>query len=632
MQAIASLHREARRDPARSDELFARACALLPPQPLKIQIQTTTRCNAACAMCPYPLVTAEPGFEHAVMEDGRYRRILDDLRGQPIERLSLFLMNEPLLDRRLAPWIALARQALPRTTLGLFSNGAALDVARARALAAAGLDELCVSVHGFTAETYERVMAGLSYERMRRNLDDVLAIADAGELGAMRIQIVTGDVPEVAGTQALAPLRYRDRTLVKAFSNERSAVGVAADLPSTVTAAAESGPCQRLFVKLYILATGEAVLCNVDWRRTVVLGRVGDPEGASIGEVWRGERYTEIPARALHRPLCPGADLCALRLRDRGGPRMTPLRGQTVLVTGAGGFIGSVVVRQLAGHDARVRAWLGPAPSPDLVGPPPGVAVAFGDIADRGVLDQQLAGAACVYHLAGPPSAVASFTAAAEYLRVHAVGTATLLERSIAAGVRRLVYVSSAEVYGPATGLVAEDDPVAPRSPYGMAKLAAEQCIASCAGAAGLQATIVRPFSIYGRGAPAGSLVASIVAAVTRGESPALADLRPVRDYCHVEDAADGIVRAGWREGTAVRSYNLASGRGRSVLEVARTILEAAGREDLEICERASDRPPAALTLALVGDPARARDELGFRAEITFEAGIRRLLRQREEG
>jgi len=294
MAEVAALRRAALADPSRASELFARACACLPALPLKIQIQTTTRCNAACGMCPYPIVTREPGFEHGVMDEARYRRILAQLRGGPVERLSLFLMNEPLLDRRLADWIGQARAALPRTTLGLFSNGAALDVARAQALAAAGLDELCVSVHGFDPETYERVMAGLSYARMRNNLDDVLAAADDGALGGLRIQLVTGDLPEVAATRALAPPRYRARTLLKAFSNERTAVGVAPGLPSSASAGADDAPCQRLFVKLYILANGDCVLCNVDWRRTVVLGRAGDEGGATIADIWRGIPYTAV--------------------------------------------------------------------------------------------------------------------------------------------------------------------------------------------------------------------------------------------------------------------------------------------------------------------------------------------------
>jgi hypothetical protein len=135
-------------------------------------------------------------------------------------------------------------------------------------------------------------MAGLSFARLQRNLDEVLAAADAGELGAMAVHIVTGDVPEVARTRDLAPLRYRGRILMKSFSNERAAVGVAPGLPSSPASDADA-PCQRPFVKLYVLSNGDCVMCNVDWRRTVILGRVGEP-GAQIGEVWTGERYTAV--------------------------------------------------------------------------------------------------------------------------------------------------------------------------------------------------------------------------------------------------------------------------------------------------------------------------------------------------
>jgi hypothetical protein len=308
MREIGSLQRAAEREPARQAELFEAACALLPPLPLKVQIQTTTRCNAACAMCPYPVVTQEPDFEHAVMSEERFLRILGDLRQGGVERLSLFLMNEPLLDRRLPRWLRRAREALPDCVLGLFTNGAALDGRRARELAEAGLDELCVSVHGYDAATYERVMAGLSYARTRRNLDEVLEAAEAGQLGGMRIQLVTGDVPEVAATRELAPLRYRGRIVLKAFSNERTAVGVAPGMSTTdretvsrgvtVSATRVGGDggeaCQRPFVKLYILTTGDCVLCNVDWRRTVLLGRVGDRDGPSVADVWRGGPCTAV--------------------------------------------------------------------------------------------------------------------------------------------------------------------------------------------------------------------------------------------------------------------------------------------------------------------------------------------------
>jgi UDP-glucose 4-epimerase len=303
------------------------------------------------------------------------------------------------------------------------------------------------------------------------------------------------------------------------------------------------------------------------------------------------------------------------------------LRGQPVLVTGAGGFLGAALVRRLVELEASVRALVGPAAASDLQAPPPGVAVSYGDVTERRALDRLFDGVACVYHLAGPPSVVESFVEPERTQQVHTGGTALVLERCIAAGVARLVYVSSAEVYRTARWLVAEDHRREPRSPYGAAKLAAEVMLESCAALGGVQATILRPFSVYGPGASPRSLIASLVAAVARGEPPRVADPTPVRDYCFVSDAVEAIVLASGREGSATRAYNVASGRGISVEDVARAVLRVAGRSDLEVLIGAPDRPPGAMVHALIGDPTRAQAELGFRTEIAFDAGLDHTLR-----
>jgi hypothetical protein len=266
--------------------------ALIPAFPLKIQIQTTTRCNAACVMCPYDSVTSEPGFVHHQMDEALYLEILAQLRERDVERLSLFLMNEPLLDVRMAEWVGLARQALPDVTLGLFTNGSPLTPSLARRLAASGLDELCISFHGFDPGTYEHVMKGLSYERGRRNVEQVLELHRAGELGDMHLQLITGDLPEIALSSA-DPL-LRGYIQLKPFSNERSVTGVPADPPIEAIPASHNGICQRPFVKLYILTNGDCVMCNVDWRRTVVLGRISrEPEG-QIASIWKNGRYRAL--------------------------------------------------------------------------------------------------------------------------------------------------------------------------------------------------------------------------------------------------------------------------------------------------------------------------------------------------
>jgi hypothetical protein len=287
------------------------------PFPPKIQIQTTTRCNAACGMCPYPVVTGEAGFAHEEMSLARYEAILAQLAGRPVERLSLFLMNEPLVDKRLPDWIGRARAALPEATLGLFTNGSALTGGVAWRLAAAGLGELSVSVHGFDRETYEAVMAGLSFARLERNLREVFELRAAGDLGSLRIQLVTGDVPDIRASLDRAPPALREHALLKAFSNERALVGADMPVPSSLKrprAAALSPLCHRPFVKLYVLASGQCVLCNCDWRRTVVLGRVGErPDDATVEAVWQGARYRDVrhqlfTGRHARGLLCTGCD------------------------------------------------------------------------------------------------------------------------------------------------------------------------------------------------------------------------------------------------------------------------------------------------------------------------------------
>jgi nucleoside-diphosphate-sugar epimerase len=305
-------------------------------------------------------------------------------------------------------------------------------------------------------------------------------------------------------------------------------------------------------------------------------------------------------------------------------------RAATVLVTGAGGFLGSAVVRRLVRQEIPVRALAGPIEEEGrLVPPPPGVESVHGDIEDGALLDDVIDGVACVYHLAGPPSVAESFAAPARTLRIHAAATAAVVERCVAAGVPRIVYVSSAEVYrAGGVGRVDESHPRSPRSPYGIAKLAAELVVEAYAGPR-LQASIVRPFSVYGPGASPRSLVATLVEAVRAGRTPRVADTRPVRDYCFVDDVADAIVACGGRGGPAARAFNVASGRGVSVAELARTLMRVAGHPDLTIEETGADRPPSAMTLELIGDPERARSELGFSACTSLEDGLASTLRAR---
>jgi nucleoside-diphosphate-sugar epimerase len=299
------------------------------------------------------------------------------------------------------------------------------------------------------------------------------------------------------------------------------------------------------------------------------------------------------------------------------------LERKTVLVTGAGGFIGSAVVRVMAGSVGSVRALLGP---PGFSGPVPGPSVLStrAEIDDLSAMTALAEGADIVVHLAGPPGVGASFEAAPHYARVHVAGTATVLEACRRAGVTRLVYISSAEVYGlPADDPVPEDHRLQARSPYAAAKIGAERLAESFVLAYGLDVVVLRPFSIYGPSLSPGSLVGTVLRQALSGGPIIVADPRPVRDYCYVDDLAEAIVLAVSAPVHGYHTFNVGSGTGSSVHDVAATILRLVGREAEIVVDRSRRRPGGTDILRLVADTSRAKSGLGWSASTSLEVGLR---------
>lgn len=224
------------------------------------------------------------------MERETFHRIVDQIQGRGVERTSLFLMNEPLLDHRLEEFTAYLKQREPRTSALVFTNGVLLTGDRALSLAAAGLDEIDISVTGFDRETYEKVMPGTDYDTVMDNLRRVGRLHGEGRLGDMTVKVVGLTVP---GAEAGAK-RFEEKTglpvYMKPVTNRAGLIdtdklGGGGEKTDVLT------QCQRPFVKAYVLYNGDMVLCNCDWMRTTIIGNVAK---ATLEELWLGKAMMDI--------------------------------------------------------------------------------------------------------------------------------------------------------------------------------------------------------------------------------------------------------------------------------------------------------------------------------------------------
>jgi UDP-glucose 4-epimerase len=303
-----------------------------------------------------------------------------------------------------------------------------------------------------------------------------------------------------------------------------------------------------------------------------------------------------------------------------------PADGARVLVTGGAGYIGSVVAALLLENGYRVTV-LDDLSTGHRVAVPHGAEFVEGRIHDTAakVLDSSFS---AVLHFAAFSQVGESVAKPEKYWANNVVGTHLLLDAMREAGVRKLVFSSTAAVYGePETVPIPETARTAPTSPYGATKLAVDHMISAEAAAHGLAAVSLRYFNVagsyygYGERHDPESHLIPLVLKTALGERDSITvfgtdyptpDGTCIRDYIHVADLADAHQRALYRarEGEHL-ICNLGNGRGFTVREVIDAARRVTGREipQIEAERRAGD--PA----TLVASAQRAQTELGWRPQ-----------------
>jgi len=306
------------------------------------------------------------------------------------------------------------------------------------------------------------------------------------------------------------------------------------------------------------------------------------------------------------------------------------LAGRSVLVTGAGGFIGSHLVERLVAEGAQVRAFLRYTSRSDVgylclasSNTLERVQLFYGDLRDEQAVGEAMRGTDVAFHLGALISIPYSYIHPREVVETNVLGTLNVLRAAQANAPARLVHTSSSEVYGTALRVpIGEDHPLQAQSPYSASKIGADKLVESFVHSYDVPAVTLRPFNTYGPRQSARAVIPTIISQALSREEIYLGDLTPTRDFTYVSDTVDGFIRAATAESVIGEVINLGSDHETSIGDLARLIVRLVGRAVQVKKDPKRLRPPSSEVRRLHADNRKAEMKLGWAPQTSLEEGL----------
>ncbi len=307
---------------------------------------------------------------------------------------------------------------------------------------------------------------------------------------------------------------------------------------------------------------------------------------------------------------------------------MSAWSGRRVLVTGAGGFIGSHLTERLAELGADVRAlveynslgswgWLDESPIRSDVD------IVLGDVRDRDSTVAAASGREIVFHLAALIAIPWSYDAPGAYVETNVAGTLNVLRAAQLAGVELVVHTSTSEVYGSARYVpIDEEHPLQGQSPYAASKIGADKLAESFHLSFGLPVATLRPFNTYGPRQSARAVIPTILTQLLGGDAIALGNLTPTRDFTYVTDTVDAFVKVVDAESAVGRVLNVGSGREIAIGDLAERIEAVVERRAPIELDPARVRPAGSEVERLCANADEAGRVLGWEPKVSLDTGL----------
>lgn len=306
-------------------------------------------------------------------------------------------------------------------------------------------------------------------------------------------------------------------------------------------------------------------------------------------------------------------------------------RNKRVLITGAGGFIGSHLTETLANAGADVRAFVryNSRNDPGLISLFPAdtlklIEIYPGDLHDLKAVEAACNGMDIVFHLGALIAIPYSYVHPAEVIYTNILGSLNVLMAARSCHVSRIVHTSSSEVYGTALRTpIDEKHPLQGQSPYSASKIGADKIAESFYRSYNLPVVTLRPFNTYGPRQSARAVIPTIISQVLTQSEIYLGNLEASRDLTYVSDTVAGFLCAGSVEGIEGETFNLGVGHEISIGELAKEIIELVGKPVKIQIDPLRIRPEKSEVQRLLSDNRLAKEQLNWEPKIELRQGLR---------
>lgn len=309
------------------------------------------------------------------------------------------------------------------------------------------------------------------------------------------------------------------------------------------------------------------------------------------------------------------------------------LKHKKILVTGAGGFIGSHLTERLLSIGSEVTCFvrynsLNRWGFLDSIPDKKSLRIIAADLKDSDAVRKAVNGQNVVFHLGAAVSIPHSYEFPREHLQTNIIGTFNILNACREYSVAKIVHMSSSEVYGTAIEIpIKEMHQLQAQSPYSATKIASDKLAESFYLSYNLPLTTARPFNTFGPRQSARAVIPTIITQALTSNRIVIGNERPTRDFNYVSNTVDGLIEAAKSDKSIGEVINFGSGTEISIKNLVEEVSTIIGKDIKIVSDAKRFRPNKSEVMRLIADNSKANRLLNWRPKINFKEGLKKTIR-----